>query len=96
MTAQTLQTIQQFLSGFVAGAGLGSAYYWYRSATAKVLPAVNEVPEENGFLPQRVIDEGADFFPTLKKQAKFNHLAATYAATAAICQTINSILDVMK
>ena len=65
--------------------GLLSAVFWTISAYVKVKPGP-EVPDENGMYDVRLIIDGADIEPTMRKQSIWNSRAAIAAALTAVLQ----------
>ncbi|WP_033053076.1 hypothetical protein [Pseudomonas sp. GM41(2012)] len=65
--------------------GMLSAVFWTISAYVKVKPSP-EVPDENGMFDARLIIDGADIEPTMRKQSIWNSRAALAAALTAVLQ----------
>lgn len=65
--------------------GLLSAVFWIISAYAKVKPGP-EVQDQKGMSDARLIVDGADIEPTMRKQSIWNSRAALAAALTAVLQ----------
>ena len=88
MDLETCLSVGSAVTAFV------SAALWVAAARVKVIS--DPKPDEDGFYPALISDDGDDFIATVKKQGEWNRWAAYAAAFAAALQGGSILISVLS
>lgn len=86
--------IESLLSIGSAAAAFVSAALWVIAARARV--TYDPKPNDDGFYPSGISDDGDDFIATVKKQGEWNRWAAYAAAFATALQGGSILISVLS